>query len=173
MGQRAVLESAFPTIPFRGIVWAQGGVCFHGQSCISDRKRNGLKTQSAISNFEITSWEQSNGKKPSGGPTIGRATVRKTFTGDLEGTSVAELLTCQADDGSAGYVASELVEGGVGDRTGTFVVQHGGTVDGTTATPFGHVVPGSGTGDLKGLRGKAEYQLDENCAILKLDYEFV
>jgi hypothetical protein len=98
--------------------------------------------------------------------------VRKVFTGDLEATSVADLLTCQAAEDAAGYVASEVVEGTLAGKTGSFVIQHGGTIDGTTTTPFGYIVPGSGTGELAGLRGSAEFRHDENGAILTLDYEF-
>jgi Protein of unknown function (DUF3224) len=85
---------------------------------------------------------------------------------------VAELLTCQAAEDAAGYVASEVVAGTLAGKTGSFVIQHGGTIDGTTTTPFGYIVPGSGTGELVGLRGSAEFRHHGNDAVLTLDYEF-
>ena len=48
----------------------------------------------------------------------------------------------------AGYVVSERVTGQLGDRSGSFVIQHGGVMGpGLAPRTFGHVVPGSGTGD--------------------------
>jgi hypothetical protein len=98
--------------------------------------------------FEITGWDQQPYDEPAEGPALSRATVRKRFSGALAGESVAEVLIC----GEAGYVVSERVTGTLDGRAGTFVLQHGAATDGTS---FGHVVPGSGTGALTGLRGTA------------------
>lgn len=122
--------------------------------------------------FEITAWDEVPYESPEDGPVLKRATVRKVYRGILEAESTAELLMCQAADGSAGYVASERVVGRLGERVGSFVLQHGGTVEGDDAKPFGHVVPGSGTGALHGLRGEATFRHDENGAVLTLRYAF-
>jgi Protein of unknown function (DUF3224) len=101
--------------------------------------------------FEITAWDADPPyDAPADGPPLARITVRKRFSGALEGESVAELLVCA----EAGYVASERVRGRLDGREGTFVLQHGAT-DGAGGAPFqfGNVVPGSGTGALAGLRG--------------------
>ena len=68
---------------------------------------------------------------------LARTTVKNTLTGDLQGTSVAELLMCRADEDHAGYVASERVTGRLEGREGSFVLQHGGLVDGETLNPSG------------------------------------
>ena len=126
----------------------------------------------ATSTFEITAWEESAYDEPTEGPKFSRATVRKTFRGEIVGESTAELLMSQADDGSAGYVALERVMGRVGDRSGSFVVQHFAARGGGVAKATWFVVPGSGTGDLRGLHGEAEYRHDENEATFTLDYTF-
>jgi hypothetical protein len=97
--------------------------------------------------FEITGWDQETYDEPSDGPPLTRATVRKRFAGALEGESVAELLTC----GELAYMANERVTGSLDGRAGTFVLQHGAWEGGQ----WGFVVPGSGTGELAGLRGEA------------------
>ena len=53
-------------------------------------------------------------------------------------------------------------------RAGTFVIQHGATMnpDGS-AFQFGNVVPGSGTGELAGLRGTVRMAHERAT----LDYE--
>ena len=121
--------------------------------------------------FEITGWDQEPYDEPDGGTALSRAAVRKTFTGPLEGTSSAQLLMAEAGDGR-GYVASELVDGVLEGRRGTFVIQHGGVAAGDEdGRSFGHVVPGSGTGELAGLRGDAAFAHDEAGARLTLTYE--
>ena len=97
--------------------------------------------------FAITGWDQSAYDEPAEGPPLTRATVRKRYTGPLEGESVAELLTC----GELAYAANERVTATLDGRAGTFVLQHGAWEGGQ----WGFVVPGSGTGALAGLRGEA------------------
>jgi hypothetical protein len=130
-------------------------------------EENAMPTK-ATAEFAITSWEPTPYDEHVPGPKMTRAVVRKTFTGALTGSSVAELLTCESESGSAGYLAMERVEGTIEGRTGTF-----GIYDATTgqATPYGAIVPGSATGELVGLRGSAEYRHDEQGAILTLHYE--
>jgi hypothetical protein len=80
---------------------------------------------------------------------------------------------CGNPGGDAGYIASEKFTGALAGRKGAFVMQHGGLAwkDGRQK-PFGNVVPGSGTGDLKGLAGTLEYRHDDKGAVLTLDYSF-
>jgi hypothetical protein len=127
----------------------------------------------ATAEFSITTWEPTPYDEEVAGPKMTRTVVNKTFTGALTGSSVAELLTCESASGSAGYVAMERVEGTLDGRAGTFVIQHGGLFDAVTgkATPYGAIVPGSGTGELAGLRGSAEYKHDDSGAILTLHYD--
>jgi len=130
-----------------------------------------------VAQFDVTGWDQTPYGDDSDGPQFGRATVNKTFTGGLEGTSVAELLMCQADpkdlSAGAGFVASERFEGSMGERSGSFVFQHGGLAGGGgEPKTFGQVVPGCGTGDFVGLTGAVEISADEDGHRLALDYTF-
>lgn len=93
-------------------------------------------------------------EEPSEGPKLTRITIRKRYRGALEGTGVATVLTAQGEDGQA-YVACERVEGVLDGREGTFVIQHGGVGDAASQRTFGQIVPGSGTGELRGLAGEA------------------
>lgn len=127
----------------------------------------------ATSVFEITLWEESVYDEPADGPTLSRAIAAKTFTGNIEGTSTAELSLCKAaDDVGGGYVAQERIEGRVGERSGSFVIQHGGIRGCSGQRSFGSVVPGSGTGELRGMIGDVEFAHDETGARLILDYDF-
>jgi len=123
----------------------------------------------AESEFDVTGWDQapygdqveSSDEDSDSGPKLARATVLKTFRGDLEGTSTAELLMCQADKtdlaAGAGYVASEVFNGELDGKHGSFVTQHWGlSGSGMDPKTSGHVVPGSGTDELVGLTGSVE-----------------
>lgn len=86
---------------------------------------------------------------------LGRMSIDKQFYGDLEGTSKGEMLTAMTSvQGSAGYVAVEQVTGTLGGRSGTFVLQHSGTMTRGALQQSVTVVPDSGTGQLTGLSGK-------------------
>lgn len=86
---------------------------------------------------------------------LGRMSIDKTFSGDLTGESKGEMLSALTPvEGSAGYVAVERVQGTLGGRTGTFVLQHSGTMDRGAQSLVITVVPDSGTDGLTGLTGR-------------------
>lgn len=131
----------------------------------------------AESTFQVTGWDPSPGDEAAAGPALGEVVVTKRYEGDLTGEGRARLLTCQADpddrSAGAGYVASERVSGTLGDRKGSFVLQHWGVVaPGKAPWTGGHVVPGSGTDGLEGLSGQMEIAVaPDGTHTLRLDYE--
>jgi hypothetical protein len=114
--------------------------------------------------FQVTAWEEGASYHDAQAT---RATVRKTFSGDIEGTSVAELLAAGAE-GGRGYVASEFFTGTIQGRKGTLIFQHGGLDDGIAPYTFGNIVPNSGTGELADMRGTITFRHDESGAIATL-----
>jgi hypothetical protein len=85
---------------------------------------------------------------------IGRLTLDKKFSGDLEGSSRGQMLGFRsATEGSAGYVAMEKVTGKIGGRSGSFVLQHNGTMTRNAPHLNVTVVPDSGTGEFTGIAG--------------------
>jgi len=100
---------------------------------------------------------------------LGRMSIEKQFHGDLEATSTGQMLTAgTAVKGSAGYVAIERASGTLHGRSGTFVLQHTGTMTRGAPQLTVTVVPDSGTGELVGLAGK----MTINIADGKHSYEF-
>lgn len=86
--------------------------------------------------------------------TMGRLSINKQFHGDLEATSIGEMLSAgTATKGSAGYVAMERVTGTLHGKRGSFVLQHSGTMNRGAPALLVSVVPESGTGELAGLSG--------------------
>jgi Protein of unknown function (DUF3224) len=85
---------------------------------------------------------------------LGRLDIDKEFFGDLKATSRGEMLSAgTAVKGSAGYVAIERVNGTLENRTGSFVLQHTGTMNRAVPKLEIGVVPDSGTDQLLGLSG--------------------
>jgi hypothetical protein len=102
---------------------------------------------------------------------LGRMSIDKKFSGDLEATSKGEMLSAMTDvKGSAGYVALERVSGKLHGRIGTFVLQHTGTMTRGAPELSVTVVPDSGTGQLVGLAGKMTIKIDAGKHFYEFDY---
>ena len=98
----------------------------------------------------------------------------KQFSGDLEGTSKGEMLASgpppSGPKGSGGYVAMERVTGKLGGRSGSFVLQHSGTMTRGTPQLSVTVVPYSGTGELAGLEGKMAIKIEGGKHYYEFEY---
>lgn len=120
---------------------------------------NEAQEQIIRGSFDISRWEPEPYAVEGAEGELSRVSATKEFVGDIEGTSTAELLMAGNSRG-AGYVASEVFTGTVQGRRGSVIVQHWGLAEGTAAASSGHIIPGSGTGELEGIAGRAEYSQD-------------
>jgi len=131
-----------------------------------------MKTANA--RFAIKAWDEKPYGEGLGLPKLTRATVTKTFTGDLEGEGQVEYLMVYRGDGSATFVGLERVVGRLAGRTGSFVLQRTGVFQGGRAKEAYTVVPGSATGDLPGLRGDGSSAVGHGAEHpFTLNYELV
>jgi hypothetical protein len=107
------------------------------------------------------------------GTPLGRMSIDKTFSGDLDAVSKGEMLTAMSPvKGSAGYVAIEKVTGSLTGKQGTFVLQHYGTMDAATGQRLLlEVVPDSGTEGLTGLSGTMQIRIEEGQHFYDFDFE--
>ena len=104
-------------------------------------------------------------------PALGRMSLDKQFHGDLEGGSRGQMLTAMsAVKGSAGYVALEKVTGKLGGRSGTFALQHSGTMTRGVPELAITVVPDSGTDQLAGLAGRMTIRIEDGKHFYELEY---
>jgi hypothetical protein len=129
--------------------------------------------------FEIKSWDENtwDGRphKEVKGAKQTYAVVKQLFHGVIEGESEAHTVMTYHDDDSANYVGLQTVVGKVGNRSGSFVIQSVGAFDPKTgvAETALTIVPGSGTGGLKGLRGTGTYRATHgDQQPYTLDYDF-
>ncbi|MEI6668454.1 MAG: DUF3224 domain-containing protein [Acidobacteriota bacterium] len=102
---------------------------------------------------------------------LGRMSIDKVFLGDLEATSKGEMLTAITGvKGSAGYVAIERVGGKLNGRSGTFVLQHTGTMTRGEQQLSVMVVPDSGTDQLTGLVGRMTIKIEGTKHLYDFEY---
>lgn len=105
------------------------------------------------------------------GATLGRMSIDKTFSGDLEAVSQGEMLSAMTTvKGSAGYVAIEQVEGTLAGKAGTFILQHFGTLEKGADRLVLEVVPDSGTGALEGLSGTMQIVIEDGQHFYEFAY---
>ncbi len=105
------------------------------------------------------------------GTAIGRFGLDKQFHGDLEAASKGEMLGAgNPATGTAGYVAIEQVTGTLHGRTGSFALQHFGTMEDNKFDLTVKVVPGSGTGDLTGIAGTMTIKIVSGKHSYQFDY---
>src|SRR2546425_687448 len=114
----------------------------------------GNMQRGANARFAIKHWDEKPYSEGKDVPKLTRASVTKTFTGDIEGEGQVEYLMMYRSDGSATFVGFERVVGRLAGKAGSFVLQRTGVFEAGVAKESYSVVPGSGTGELRGLRGE-------------------
>jgi hypothetical protein len=133
-------------------------------------KKETIMTTHASGTFEVKMTPQTPDDK-SAGVAVGRFSLDKEFHGDLEGTSKGEMLAVgTAMNGSAGYVAMEQVTGTLNGRSGSFALQHTGTMTRGAPQLSVTVVPDSGTGELSGLSGKMTINIVDGKHLYEFEY---
>lgn len=131
-------------------------------------------SEHATGEIETTFWEENAYGKAEEGAKFTHAGVKTTFRGDIEGDGTSAYLMAYPDGGHASFVGLERIEGRVGGRSGGFAILHDGTfADGKLRSEWS-VVPGSGTGDLLGLKGNGTYLNEggEPTTDYTFEYEF-
>jgi hypothetical protein len=125
----------------------------------------------ASGTFEVKLIPQKPDNEVAASANLGRMSIDKKFSGDLEATSKGEMLAAMTGiKGSAGYVAIERVSGTLHGRSGTFILQHSGTMTRGAPELSVTVVPDSGTGELMGLEGKLTIKIEAAKHFYEFDY---
>jgi hypothetical protein len=124
----------------------------------------------ASGSFEVRMTPEAADEDSEGAP-LRRMSIAKQFHGDLEATSRGEMLAAGTRvPGSAGYVAMERIRGALHGRTGTFALQHSGTMTRGAPQLSVTVVPDSGTGELAGLAGTMTIVVADGNHAYEFDY---
>ena len=114
-------------------------------------------TTRATGIFQITTWEEQTYQELGAGRKLTRASVTQCFSGDIEGVGTVEFLLMYPNSTCAYFAGMQRVVGTLNGRAGSFILQTNGTyVDGKAGADW-FVVPGSATGDLRGLHGNGGF----------------
>lgn len=101
----------------------------------------------------------------------GRMTLDKRYEGDLQASGSGEMLTAMtATPGSAAYVAIEFVSGSLHGRSGSFALQHAGTMNRGDRQLTIAIVPDSGSGALAGISGRCSIEVVDGQHLYELEY---
>jgi hypothetical protein len=92
------------------------------------------------------------------GITLVETTLEERFSGGLNGDAIARHLRLVKQDGTETFTCIERFTGSLDGRSGSFTLTAEGFTD-ETSVVHGRwqIVPRSGTGELKGLRGFAAF----------------
>jgi hypothetical protein len=123
-----------------------------GQSKMEPHRRIRAKAKVTVHNSEAPPYDQT------ASPALIEIRLSETFTGDLDGESPVRALQVLRDNHSASLVSMQRFRGKLGRRQGTFVLQGQEIVENGKINATWFVVPGSGTGDLSGLRGEGGFE---------------
>jgi hypothetical protein len=115
-------------------------------------------TQVANATFQIKSYEEVPYSEIPGGPTLAKGHFVFTYQGDIQGEGVYEELKIYYAENQATMYGLQRVIARVGGKFGSFVLEHQGQFENGIVTCIMIVVPGSGTGELKGIRGQVQFQ---------------
>jgi hypothetical protein len=122
------------------------------QSSTEPRTRTHAKAYITVQSSEAKPYDQTTS------PALMELHISEIFTGDIDGESTVRALVLQRDDKSASQVSMQRISGKLSGRQGTFVLQGSEIVEKGKIKATWFVVPGSGTGDLSGLRGEGGFQ---------------
>lgn len=102
---------------------------------------------------------------------LARFSIDKRIHGDLEATTKGEMVSGgDPEQGAAGYVAIEVVTGVLQGRRGSFALQQFATMDSSGPKMTVVVVPGSGTGEFKGITGRFTITIADGRHSYDLEY---
>ena len=93
-------------------------------------------------------------------PALSQLRLEEGFTGEMEGESSVLALQVKLGDRSAHMVSMQRFRGKLGGREGSFVLQGSEIIEQGKISAKWSVVPGSGTGQLSGLRGEGGFEGD-------------
>lgn len=128
-----------------------------GQTDMSNVKphtRTHVEATITVHSSEVTPYEQTADQ------TLLELHLSETLSGDIDGESTVRALEIQRKDHSASMVSMQEFRGKLDGRQGNFVLQGSEIVANGKIKATWFVVPGSGTGDLSGLRGEGGFDGD-------------
>lgn len=102
---------------------------------------------------------------------LARVRVGKTFHGDAEATSSTELVIAKKGEAGVAYGGLERFTGSLHGKQGTFVLHHDASRSADGGWFRWSIVPGSGAGELTGIRGEGTVVPHDDSYSYTFDYD--
>jgi hypothetical protein len=109
--------------------------------------------QRVTGRINVTSYD-SKTYDAGGAFTIAEVNITEEFSGGLVGMGSARFIVVNEPDGAAHFTGMERFLGKLGERSGSFILRNSGTLKDRALHSLWSIIPGSGTGELEGLRGE-------------------
>lgn len=129
----------------------------------------GLKegvAMSARGTFEVELSPQEDAGSPAG-----RMLINKTYSGDLKGSGIGQMISKRTESGTAVYYAIEEFSGSVQGREGGFTLVHKGHMNQESQSLEVDILEDSGSGELQGVSGSMVISQDEDGHKYQLRFE--
>lgn len=115
-------------------------------------------TTKSSATFQVTGWDEKPISEEGATPKLTNAHVTCTFSGDIAGDGGVDYLMVYPTADTARFVGLQQINGRIGDRKGSVVLEVTGKFEGGVVAAQWSVVEGTGTGELRGLSGKGGYE---------------
>ncbi|MDB5035476.1 MAG: uncharacterized protein JWQ98_2717 [Chlorobi bacterium] len=125
----------------------------------------------ATGSLSVKHWEEKPYSEIEGGPKLTHVEGINTYSGDIEGEGTLAYLMIYGEKGVE-YSGMERVAGRMGGKSGSFILRHTGTYVDGVAKNESSIIPGSATGEFRGISGRGTMNADHEKALYTLDYDF-
>lgn len=122
--------------------------------------------------FEVLGGGEEAYREDPDGPRLTHAKGTQRFGGGIEGTGSVDWLICYRPDKTARFVGLQRIDGRIGGRSGSFILEATSSHDGKSSTGTWEVIAGTGTGELEGISGRGGFEAPGGAKVeYHLDYE--
>ncbi len=132
----------------------------------------------ATGRLKPVKWDEKTYDQIAADKKLTKASVELAFTGEIEGMASVEFLMFYkyADEKDthsalATFMGLMRFDGTLNGKRGSFVMDDWGTFDKGVLNGALSILPDSGTGELAGITGKAEYHSNATEVAFEIEYE--
>jgi hypothetical protein len=132
-----------------------------------------LRMNKAKGNFTVTGGHEQAIRDAEGEVRLTWVSGTQTFEGDIVGAGSVDWVMCYSLDRSSRFLGFQRIEGSIGGRSGSVVLESTGFHDGRSSVGSWRVIPGSGTGELARMGGHGTFEAPGGAVVsYELEYEF-
>jgi len=128
--------------------------------------------------FTVAAWNEENLSYFPAGMPVAKASIVFEATGEVSGRLTVEYLlqysvqdTVNPHNSQATYTGYMFLDGSIGGKTGTVVIEDRGSYTQTGPASVLRIKPGTGTGELAGVTGTGKYGMNDGKMIIEFDLD--